>query len=76
MNQNILFNDDLIFDHLHEAWKMTGQHAGQLITVYFHSIKLKQLGTIDTSTQYDLEELTELWFENNELESDEIHIPA
>ena len=29
---------------------------------------------IDRCTQYDLEEVTELWLEKNELEGSEIHI--
>lgn len=74
MNQSILFNDDLSFDKNHDAWCFTGQLAGQLITVYFHSMQLKQLSEIDNCTKYDLEEVTELWLEKNELESNEIHI--
>jgi len=74
MNQQILFNDDLTFDSQHDAWCFTGQIAGQLITIYFHSMQLKQLVKIDNCTKFDLEEITELWLEKNELESNEIHI--
>jgi len=74
MNQNVLFNDDLIFDTEQDAWRLTGQIAGQLVTIFFHSMQLKQLNVIDNCTKYDLEEVTELWLENNDLESNEIHI--
>ncbi|AZQ82621.1 hypothetical protein EKO29_00150 [Colwellia sp. Arc7-635] len=74
MNQAILFNDDLHFNAKHDAWSFTGQLSGQRITVYFHSIQLKQLVSIDNCTKYDLEEVTELWLEKNEPEGDEIHI--
>jgi len=74
MNQAILFNDDLHFNAEHDAWSFTGQLSGQRITVYFHSIQLKQLVSIDNCTKYDLEEVTELWLEKNEPEGDEIHI--
>lgn len=74
MNQAILFNDDLVFDSQQEAWRLTGQYAGQRITIYFHSVQLKQLSEIDNCTKYDLEEITELWLESNELEGDTLHI--
>jgi hypothetical protein len=74
MNQAILFNDDLHFNAEHDAWSFTGQLSGQRITIYFHSIQLKQLVSIDNCTKYDLEEVTELWLEKNEPEGDEIHI--
>ena len=74
MNQAILFNDDLHFNAEYDAWSFTGQLSGQRITVYFHSIQLKQLVSIDNCTKYDLEEVTELWLEKNEPEGDEIHI--
>lgn len=74
MNQAILFNDDLHFNAEHDAWSFTGQLSGQRITIYFHSIQLKQLVNIDNCTKYDLEEVTELWLEKNEPEGDEIHI--
>ncbi len=74
MNQAILFNDDLHFDKQQDAWSFTGQLSGQKVTIYFHSMQLKQLTEIDSCTKYDLEEVTELWLEKNEPESDEIHI--
>ena len=74
MNQSILFNDDLTFDSQEDAWRLTGQIAGQRITIYFHSVQLKQLAEIDNCTKYDLEEITELWLESNELEGDTLHI--
>ncbi|SEL36127.1 hypothetical protein SAMN05216262_109145 [Colwellia chukchiensis] len=74
MNQAILFNDDLRFDSQHDAWSFTGQLSGQKITIYFHSLQLKQLSSIDSCTKYDLEEITELWLEKNEPEGNEIHI--
>lgn len=74
MNQAILFNDDLHFDEAHDAWSFTGQLSGQRITIYFHSMQLKQLAEISNCTKYDLEEVTELWLEKNEPEGDEIHI--
>lgn len=74
MNQAIIFNDDLQFNKAHDAWSFTGQLSGQRITIYFHSMQLKQLTEINNCTKYDLEEVTELWLEKNEPESDEIHI--
>jgi len=74
MNQAILFNDDLHFDERHDAWSFTGQLSGQKITIYFHSMQLKQQTSIDSCLKYDLEEITELWLEKNEPEDNEIHI--
>ena len=74
MNQAILFNDDLRFDEKEDALCFTSQLSGQIITIYFHSMQLKQLGIIDNCTKFDLEEVAELWFEKNELESNIIHI--
>ncbi|MFT5814536.1 MAG: hypothetical protein ACI9VT_002297 [Psychroserpens sp.] len=74
MNQAILFNDDLHFNKPHDAWCFTGQLSGQKVTVYFHSMQLKQLVEIDNCTKYDLEEVTELWLEKNEPEDNEIHV--
>ncbi|WP_286234208.1 hypothetical protein [Thalassotalea sediminis] len=74
MNQAILFNDDLVFDQENEAWKVTGLLSGELLTIYFHSANLKHLASIDRCTKYDLEEITELWLEQNEPELSEIHI--
>jgi hypothetical protein len=74
MNQAILFNDDLHFSEQHDAWSSTGQVSGQRMTIYFHSMQLKSLSSIDNCLKYDLEEVTELWLEKNEPEGDEIHI--
>ena len=74
MNQAILFNDDLKFDNKEDAWWLTAQLSGQIITIYFHSMQLKQLGVIDNCTKFDLEEITELWLEKNELVGNLIHI--
>ena len=74
MNQAILFNDDLKFDNKEDAWCLTAQLSGQIITIYFHSMQLKQLGVIDNCTKFDLEEITELWLEKNELVGNLIHI--
>jgi len=74
MNQAILFNDDLTFDVKQDAWRITAQMSGQRLTIYFHSMQLKQLGEIDSCTKFDLEEIVELWLEKNELEGNVIHI--
>ncbi|MBU2870998.1 hypothetical protein [Colwellia sp. E2M01] len=74
MNQAILFNDDLTFDSEQDAWCFTALLSGQAITVYFHSIELKQLHEISSCTKFDLEEIVELWLEKNEPEGDTIHI--
>jgi len=74
MNQSILFNDDLKFNIIEDAWSFTGQLSGETITIYFHSMQLKQLGEIDSCTKFDLEEVVELWLEKNELEGNVIHI--
>ena len=74
MNQAILFNDDLTFNEKEDAWSFTAQVSGQIITVYFHSMQLKQLGEIDQCTKFDLEEVAELWLEKNEPEGNEVHI--
>ncbi|MGB1200025.1 MAG: hypothetical protein ACPG5R_00590 [Cognaticolwellia aestuarii] len=74
MNQSILFNDDLHFDKSKQAWCLTAQIAGALVKVYFYSTQLKQLTSIDRCTQYDLEEITELWLESNEPQNGIIEI--
>ncbi|REL33893.1 hypothetical protein [Thalassotalea euphylliae] len=74
MNQSILFNDDLAFNADKGCWQMSGMVAGQLVTIYFHSYSLSKLDEISHCTRYDLEEIAEMWFEDNELESNEIHI--
>jgi len=74
MNQAILFNDDLAFDEKEDAWRITGLLSGQAVTIYFHSVQLKQLGSIDNCTKFDLEEAAELWIEKNELAGNVIHI--
>jgi len=74
VNQAILFNDDLTFDKQQDAWCFTVLLSGQVITVYFHSMQLKQLSEIDTCTKFDLEEIVELWLEKNEPEGNTIHI--
>jgi len=74
MNQSIIFNDDLIFDDKEDAWSFTAQLSGELITLFFHSIQLKQLEVIDTCAKFDLEEIIELWLEKNEPEGNIIHI--
>lgn len=74
MNQSILFNDDLTFDQKNQCWRMSAIVSGQIITLYFHSLSLNRQIEIDTCTKYDLEEIAELWLDENEIESDEIHI--
>ncbi len=74
MNQSVLFNDDFNFDTKQRAWRFTIQLSGQLITVYCHSLELNQLAEIDSSIRFNLEEVTELWLENNEPEGDIVHI--
>lgn len=74
MNQSILFNDDLTFDEKEDAWRLTGQLSGQIISIFFHSIELKNLNIINTCTKYDLEEIAEMWLEENEIEGNVIHI--
>ncbi len=74
MNQSIIFNNDLRFDKNIKVWRMTGLLSGQLVQVYFHSEELAQLSEIDNCTQYDLEEVTELWLEKHEPEDGKIHI--
>ncbi|WP_448212289.1 hypothetical protein [Colwellia sp. MEBiC06753] len=74
MNQAILFNDDLSFDQTSDCWRMSGLVAGQQIFIYFHSLSLSRLTEVDNCTKYDLEEIVELWLEDNELEGNELHI--
>lgn len=74
MNQALLFNDDLFFDKEQDAWRLTALLSGQRIVIYFHSMQLKRLDTIDRCTKFDLEEIVELWLEKNEPENDSIHI--
>ncbi|MEW6984163.1 hypothetical protein AAD001_16030 [Colwelliaceae bacterium 6471] len=74
MNQSILFNDDLRFDEINDAWCFSALVNAQQIIVYFHSLQLKRLKEIDNCTKYDLEEIVELWLEKNEPEDEEIHI--
>jgi hypothetical protein len=74
MNQGILFNDDLMFDKKHDAYCFTALLAGEVITIYFHSMQLKHLNEIDTCTKFDLEDIVELWLEKNEPKGSTIHI--
>ena len=74
MNQAILFNDDFSFDKQQSVWSFTALLSGQVVTIYVHSTKLKQLKCIDNETKFDIEEIVEQWLENNEYEKDEIHI--
>ncbi len=74
MNQAILFNDDFVFDIKQDAWRLTAQLSGQKLTIYFHSRQLKQLGELNNSTKFDLEEYVELWLERNEFDGDVIHL--
>lgn len=74
MNQAILFNDDLTFDKQYDAYRFTGLLAGEVITIYFHSMQLKNLNEVDNCTKFDLEEVVELWLEKNEPEGNVIHI--
>jgi hypothetical protein len=74
MNQAILFNDDLVFDKRQDAWCFTALLSGELITIYIHSMQLKQLGEIDSCTKFDLEEVVELWLEKHEPENSVIRI--
>ena len=74
MNQQILFNDDFMFDKKLLLWSATAMISGQVVTIHFHSNQLNKLREIDQKTQFDLEETAELWLEENELESNEIHI--
>ncbi|MCW8865452.1 MAG: hypothetical protein OQK09_13525 [Colwellia sp.] len=74
MNQAILFNDDLTFDVQQDAWCFTAILSGELFTIYFHSMQLKQLQQIDSCTKLDLEEIVELWLEKNEPEGGVIRI--
>ena len=48
MNQALLFNDDLHFDEQHDAWALTGQLSGQRVTIFFHSVQLKNIAKICT----------------------------
>lgn len=74
MNQALIFNDDISFDQQQDAWRFTAILSGQRITIYFHSMQLKQLGSIDSYTKYDLEEVVERWLEKNEPDGGSIHI--
>jgi len=74
MNQAILFNDDFSFDDKEDAWYLTAQLSGQAVMIYFHSKQLMQLSMIDNDTKFDLEEITELWLEKNEINGNIIHI--
>lgn len=74
MNQSIIFNDDLTFSEKHSAWSLSGIISGEVVTIYFHTLSLDRYTRIDSCTKYDLEEVAELWLENNEPEGNEIHI--
>lgn len=76
MNQAILFNDDFSFDQQHNCWKTTVILAGEIQTIYYHSPILSKLTLLDTDTKFDLEELTEHWFGENEPVNATVHIEA
>lgn len=74
MNQAIIFNDDLIFNEDLQVWSFSGIVSGQKVTIYIHSFSLGRLKEIDSCTKFDLEEIAELWLEENEPEDNEIHL--
>jgi len=74
MNQAILFNDDLSFEVEDKAYRLSGLLAGEIITIFFHSITREYVNEPDVGIQFELEEVVEAWLEKNEPNGNVIHI--
>jgi len=70
MNQQILFNDDIVFDDKSNAWVFTGLLSGERVTI---SIRSANHLPLSDSLKFDFECQVEEWLEDNEpLENGEI----
>jgi hypothetical protein len=63
MNQQIIFNDDMTFDHEKGQCCFTGLIAGERVTI---SIKTKNSIELSESLKFDFECQVEEWLEDNE----------
>jgi hypothetical protein len=63
MNQQILFNDDIIFNDQIKAWVFTGLLAGERITIEIISEEPLELSD---ALKFDFEFQVEEWLEDNE----------
>jgi len=64
MNQSILFNDDLTYDHTQKLWRFSGLVSGQNITIEIISDVLPD--NMSTSDKLDWELSVEDWLTDNE----------
>jgi hypothetical protein len=63
MNQQIIFNDDMTFDHEKRQCCFTGLIAGERVTIF---IKTKNSKELSESLKFDFECQVEEWLEDNE----------
>ena len=72
MNQQILFNDDIIFNSERQTWSFTGLLGGERINIL---IQDKACHPLSNELKFDLEEQVEEWLEDNEPSMNgEIHL--
>ena len=72
MNQQILFNDDMVFDREQQAWVFTGLLSGERITII---IEVEEPLPLNEELRFDFEYLVEEWLEDNEPSMNgEIHL--
>jgi len=64
MNQSILFNDDLAYDHTQKLWRFSGLVSGQSVVIEVTSDVLPD--SISTSDKLDWELTVEDWLADNE----------
>ena len=63
MNQQILFNDDMVFDDNSQTYLFTGLLSGERVTI---SIKTENPLPLNDGLKFDLECHVEEWLEENE----------
>lgn len=72
MNQAILLNDDLYFDHNKKSWLITGQFNGEKVTIKIEECHLPANTLITQSLIFDIEDNIECWLKENEPEGQQV----
>lgn len=68
MNQSLIFNNDLTFNHQKQAWVISALHGGQMIYICMHNDKQPAGKTPTAEDLFDWEELADEWLASNELD--------
>lgn len=74
MNQSILFNDDIHFDHENNQWTFSGLIAGELIKIIVSSDQQPFTESLPDNIKLDWESDVEDWLEDNEPEQGTIRL--